>query len=131
MHPSELNLDSADTNKDFRCYTDSIERVKSFYITQHTLQTVEYNIKARKLYAPGHLTMDMWQALEKLDTLTDESDPDTLASQLQHALQSAEACKRDGKPRWMQLVALIHDAGKMLNFFKVDQWSVVGTFHVI
>jgi inositol oxygenase len=29
----------------------------------------------------------MWEALEKLDLLVDESDPDTQASQLQHALQ--------------------------------------------
>ena len=43
-----------------------------------------------------------------------ESDPDTELSQIEHLLQSAEAIRRDGKPRWMQLTGLIHDLGKLL-----------------
>jgi inositol oxygenase len=56
-------------------------------------------------------------ALEMLDKMTDESDPDTLASQMQHALQSAEAARNNGQPSWMILVALIHDLGKMLTLY--------------
>jgi len=41
--------------------------------------------------------------LSSLDTLIDESDPDTSVSQIQHLLQTAEAMRRDGKPDWMQL----------------------------
>ena len=52
-------------------------------------------------------------------------------AQTQHALQSAEAARRDGQPRWMQFAALIHDLGKVLCIWGYDQWSVVGdTFPV-
>lgn len=76
--------------------------------------------------------MSVWQAMEKLNTLIDESDPDTSLSQIEHLLQSAEAIRRDGKPRWMQLTGLIHDLGKLLYFFDAKgQWDVVGdTFPV-
>jgi inositol oxygenase len=68
----------------------------------------------------------------RLNTLIDASDPDTSLSQLAHLLQSAEACRRDGKPRWMQLTALIHDLGKLLFFFGAQgQWDVVGDTFVV
>ena len=59
--------------------------------------------------------MTVWEGLEKLNKLLDDSDPDTELSQIDHALQTAEAI-RDGKPRWFQLVGLIHDLGKLLYF---------------
>jgi inositol oxygenase len=70
--------------------------------------------------------------MERLNTLIDESDPDTSLSQIEHLLQSAEAMRRDGKPRWMILTGLIHDLGKLLFFFGAEgQWDVVGdTFPV-
>lgn len=76
--------------------------------------------------------MTIWDAMEKLNTLIDESDPDTSLSQIEHLLQSAEAMRRDGKPRWMQLTGLIHDLGKLLFFYDAQgQWDVVGdTFPV-
>jgi len=76
--------------------------------------------------------MSIWQAMEKLNTLIDDSDPDTSLSQIDHLLQSAEAIRRDGKPRWMQLTGLIHDLGKLLFFYGAEgQWDVVGdTFPV-
>jgi inositol oxygenase len=76
--------------------------------------------------------MTIWEAMEKLNTLIDESDPDTSLSQIEHLLQSAEAIRRDGKPRWMQLTGLIHDLGKLLFFYGAEgQWDVVGdTFPV-
>lgn len=43
-----------------------------------------------------------------------------------HALQSAEAARKDGQPRWMILTALIHDLGKLLFFHGEPQWAVVG-----
>ena len=65
--------------------------------------------------------------MEKLNVLIDDSDPDTSLSQIQHLLQTAEAMRRDGKPRWMQVTGLIHDLGKLLFFFGAQgQWDVVG-----
>ncbi|TVY22490.1 Inositol oxygenase [Lachnellula hyalina] len=67
------------------------------------------------------------RALEKLNTFIDESDPDTSLSQIEHLLQTAEAIRLDGRPRWMQLTGLIHDLGKLLFFFGAQgQWDVIG-----
>ncbi|KAL1861938.1 hypothetical protein Plec18167_001275 [Paecilomyces lecythidis] len=125
-----------DKNKDktqFRQYEDACDRVKNFYKEQHTKQTVAYNLKARNDFrSKTRAEMGIWEAMEKLNTLIDESDPDTSLSQIEHLLQSAEAIRRDGKPRWMQLTGLIHDLGKLLYFFDAQgQWDVVGdTFPV-
>ena len=76
--------------------------------------------------------MTIWEAIEKLNELVDDSDPDTQLTQIEHLLQTAEAIRRDGKPRWMILTGLIHDLGKLLYFFDAEgQWDVVGdTFPV-
>lgn len=67
-----------------------------------------------------------------LNTLVDESDPDTSVGQIEHLLQTAEAIRRDGKPDWMQVTGLIHDLGKLLCFFGADgQWDVVGDTFVV
>ncbi|KAK3985752.1 inositol oxygenase 1 [Cladorrhinum sp. PSN332] len=121
----------------FRQYQHACERVKLFYAEQHAKQTVAYNLAARARFhsaARVRPEMTIWQAIEKLDTLVDDSDPDTELSQIQHLLQSAEAIRKDGKPRWMQLTGLLHDLGKLMFLLPgccSGQWDVVGdTFPV-
>lgn len=117
----------------FRQFEDAQDRVKNFYDTQHTRQTVAFNLKARNDFKnKTRAHMSVWDAMEKLNTFIDECDPDTQESQMTHLLQTAEALRKDGKPRWMQLVGLIHDLGKLLFFYGADgQWDVVGdTFPV-
>ncbi|KAK7447433.1 hypothetical protein VKT23_014142 [Stygiomarasmius scandens] len=76
--------------------------------------------------------MGVWQAMEMLNTLVDESDPDTELSQIEHLLQTAEAIRRDGKPEWMQVTGLVHDLGKLLFLFgSQGQWDVVGDTFVV
>lgn len=131
---SHSQFDAAKDKTQFRQYEEACDRVKGFYREQHTQQTVAYNLWARHhhLRARRREPLTVWQAMEKLNTLIDESDPDTSLSQIQHLLQSAEAIRRDGKPRWMQLTGLIHDLGKLLFFYgSRGQWDVVGdTFPV-
>ncbi|KAJ8129806.1 hypothetical protein O1611_g3824 [Lasiodiplodia mahajangana] len=130
---SKSKFDAEKDKAQFRQYEDACDRVKSFYKEQHTKQTVAYNLKVRNnLKFQKREEMTIWQAMEKLNTLIDESDPDTSLSQIQHLLQSAEAIRKDGKPRWMQLTGLIHDLGKLLFFYGSEgQWDVVGdTFPV-
>lgn len=131
---ADKNFDQAsefDQEKDksqFRKYDEACDSVKAFYLEQHTKQTVAYNLKARHLFhTQVRARMTVWEAIEMLNTLIDESDPDTSLSQIGHLLQTAEAIRRDGKPRWMQLTGLIHDLGKLLFFFGAEgQWDVVG-----
>ena len=103
------------------------------YSEQHTKQTVDFNIAARKnAFEKPRATMGIWEAMELLNTLVDASDPDTDATQIEHLLQTAEAIRKDGKPEWMQVTGLVHDLGKLLYFFGSDgQWDVVGDTFVV
>ncbi|KAG0637584.1 inositol oxygenase [Tuber brumale] len=117
----------------FRQYVTASAQVQDFYKEQHEKQTLEFNLTARKAFHSSvRARMGVWEAIERLNTLIDESDPDTSLSQIQHLLQTAEAMRRDGKPKWMQVTGLIHDLGKLLFFFGAQgQWDVVGdTFPV-
>jgi inositol oxygenase len=106
--------------------------VFEFYREHHARQTLDFVREKKREY--GRLdrkVMDVWEALRFLDTLVDESDPDTSLSQIEHALQTAEAIRAAGHPRWFIVTGLIHDLGKILCLFGEPQWAVVGdTFPV-
>ncbi|KAL5522932.1 hypothetical protein ACEPAF_1199 [Sanghuangporus sanghuang] len=130
---SESNFDSEKDKNAFRQYESACDRVKAFYKEQHEKQTVAFNLKAREDFKKmKRARMGVWQAIELLNTLVDESDPDTSLSQIEHLLQTAEAIRRDGKPEWMQVTGLVHDLGKLLFFFGSNgQWDVVGDTFVV
>lgn len=125
-----------DEDKDqtkFRQFELASDRVKAFYKEQHEKQTVEFNTRVRDRFREQkNAKLGVWQAMELLNTLVDDSDPDTDLSQLDHLVQTAEAIRRDGKPDWMQVVGLIHDLGKLLFVFGSEgQWDVVGDTFVV
>jgi inositol oxygenase len=71
-------------------------------------------------------------ALDKLNDLVDESDPDANIPNIVHAFQTAERIRKEhpDKP-WFHLTGLIHDLGKIMAFYDEPQWAVVGdTFPV-
>jgi len=73
----------------------------------------------------------IWEMADYLNTLVDDSDPDTDVSQIEHLLQTSEAIRRDGHPRWFVLAGFVHDLGKVLCLYGEPQWAVVGdTFPV-
>lgn len=134
----------------FRDYrAEARPQVKEFYRQHHRHQTVDFVRAKREHYLtglPGYTPdgsdgaataprprreMGIWEALEFLNTLVDDSDPDTSLAQIEHCLQTAEAIRQDGRPRWFILTGLIHDLGKILCLFGEPQWAVVGdTFPV-
>jgi inositol oxygenase len=119
--------------EDFRKFDESAPSgVREFYRLNHTYQTREFvQAKKRQYGAKLKGEMGIWEALDYLNTLVDDSDPDTSLPQIEHCLQTAEAIRRDGHPRWMQLAGLIHDLGKLLCLYGEPQWAVVGdTFPV-
>ncbi|KAI0760782.1 myo-inositol oxygenase [Fomes fomentarius] len=126
-------FDASKDKNEFRKYEEACDRVKNFYREQHEKQTFEYNVRVRAEFKKTvHARMGIWEAIEKLNTLVDESDADTELSQIEHLLQTAEAIRRDGKPEWMQVAGLVHDLGKLLYFFgSQGQWDVVGDTFVV
>ena len=56
-------------------------------------------------------------ALDKLNDLIDESDPDLDLPNIIHAFQTAERIRLDHPNEdWFQLVGLVHDLGKVSVF---------------
>ncbi len=118
---------------EFRQYdAEATPGVAEFYRTNHLMQTVDYVLGKEKQYFSlqrGEKTV--WEAAQYLNTLVDDSDPDTDLTQIEHLLQTSEAIRRDGHPRWMVLVGFVHDLGKCLCLYGEPQWGVVGdTFPV-
>src|SRR6266566_359659 len=117
----------------FRNYeAEARPSVREFYRLNHHHQTYEFVQNKRKDFLSlNRRQMSVWEALEYLNTLVDDSDPDTDLSQLDHLLQTAEQIRHDGYPRWFILTGLIHDLGKILCLYDEPQWAVVGdTFPV-
>lgn len=117
----------------FRNYeAHASDPIAQFYRANHQHQTLAFSQQKLAQYAPlTHCEMGTWDAIQQLDAIVDDSDPDTELSQLDHLLQTAEAIRQDGHPRWMQLAGLVHDLGKVLCLFDEPQWAVVGdTFPV-
>ena len=109
-----------------------ISRVREFYRNNHQHQTFDF-VAAKKAQWLQFKQQDMtpWEALDYLNTLVDESDPDIELPQISHLLQTAEAIRADGHPDWFVLTGFIHDLGKVLCLFGEPQWAVVGdTFAV-
>lgn len=114
--------------EEFRDYeANARPSVREFYRLNHRHQTHDFSRAKRKEYLTlNRKKMGVWEAAEFLNTLVDDSDPDTEMSQLEHLLQTAEQIRRDGQPRWFILAGLVHDLGKILCLFGEPQWAVVG-----
>jgi inositol oxygenase len=101
--------------------------VREFYRLNHRHQTHAFVLAKKAEYLPRtRRQMGIWEAMEFLNTLVDDSDPDTDLTQIEHLLQTAEAVRADGHPGWFILTGLIHDLGKILCLFGEPQWAVVG-----
>lgn len=117
----------------FRDYdAEKRSSVREFYRLNHKHQTLAFAMQKKgEFLGLSRRRMGVWEAMEYLNTLVDDSDPDTEISQIEHLMQTAEAIRRDGRERWFILTGLVHDLGKILCLFGEPQWAVVGdTFPV-
>src|SRR5271154_2745308 len=118
---------------EFRQYDETATPgVAEFYRLNHQYQTFDYVMAKEKEYFGLNKGMKtIWEAAEFLNTLVDDSDPDTDLTQIEHLLQTSEAIRRDNQPRWMVLTGFLHALGKCLCLYGEPQWAVVGdTFPV-
>src|SRR6478735_6294476 len=111
--------DSGKPKEAFRDYrAEARPSVKEFYRLNHRHQTLDFVLGKKGEFLPlQKRRMGIWEAMEFLNTLVDDSDPDTDLSQIEHLLQSAEAIRAAGRPRWFVLTGLVHDLGKVLCLF--------------
>jgi inositol oxygenase len=123
----------AKAKEEYRNY-DNPQRdtVREFYRLNHKYQTYDFVLQKKQEFLQfNRKELPVWGAMEFLNTLVDDSDPDIDLDQLQHLLQTAEAIRADGHPDWFILTGFIHDMGKVLCLFGEPQWAVVGdTFPV-
>jgi len=101
----------------FRDYTkdDALgERVKRTYTEMHTKQTMAFVMeKHEKWLKFNHMEGTIMEALDMLNELVDESDPDLDLPNIVHAFQTAERIRQEHPDKeWFQLVGLIHDLGE-------------------
>jgi inositol oxygenase len=123
----------AKAKEEFRNYDNPVrDTVKEFYRLNHKYQTYDFVREKEKDFLQfNRKELKWWDAMDFLNTLVDDSDPDIDLDQLQHLLQTAENIRADGHPDWFILTGFIHDLGKVLCLFGEPQWAVVGdTFPV-
>jgi inositol oxygenase len=118
------------THRDYAA--EARPQVRELYRLNHAGQTLAFvEAKKREYAGLDHAALGVWEAFDFLQRFVDDSDPDLDLSQLDHALQAAEAARADGRPPWFVLTAFVHDMGKLLAAFGEPQWAVVGdTFPV-
>jgi len=126
------DLQGDDMDKNFRRYEDDTlpltKRVREFYQLMHTNQTVDFvKQQHEKWLKLDHFEGTIMEALDKLNEMVDESDPDINVPNIVHAFQTAEAV-RQAEPDndWLQLTGLIHDLGKVMAVLGEPQWAVTG-----
>ncbi|XP_045147497.1 inositol oxygenase isoform X1 [Echinops telfairi] len=128
-----LGMDKKKTS--FRNYTSGplLDRVFTTYKLMHTHQTVDFvRGKHAQFGTFSSKKMTVLEAVDLLDQLVDESDPDVDFPNSFHAFQTAEGIRRAHPNKdWFHLVGLLHDLGKVLALAGEPQWAVVGdTFPV-
>lgn len=94
----------------------------------HQHQSVDY-VK-EKIHDYGHFnkaSLTIMEALDLLNNVIDESDPDVDIPNIVHAFQTAERIRQYHPDKeWLILTGLIHDLGKVLAVFGEPHWAVVG-----
>lgn len=139
IDPSEHRPDTNGKElKNFRrFYKDESDpvlmRVYYQYIKMHKYQTVDF-VRGRyedwNKFNKGEYTI--MEALEKLNDIVDETDPDSDLPNIVHAFQTAERI-REAHPEadWMHLTGLIHDLGKVLACWGEEHWAVCGDTFIV
>ena len=79
----------------FRDYGSNVRPgVREFYRLNHRHQSLDFvRAKERQYLAKRQREMGIWEAMEFLNTLIDDSDPDTDLTQIEHLMQTAEAIR--------------------------------------
>ncbi|XP_063099722.1 inositol oxygenase isoform X1 [Cavia porcellus] len=135
IYRPDMDPEMAKDKGNFRNYTSGplLDRVFITYKHMHTYQTVDFVRKKHAQFGDFSCKkMTIMEAVDMLDHLVDESDPDVDFPNSFHAFQTAEGIRKAHPDKdWFHLVGLLHDLGKVLALWGEPQWAVVGdTFPV-
>jgi inositol oxygenase len=124
-------IDPNKKEEEFRNYQNSKRQktVEEFYFQNHKNQTLDFVLDLKNKINFNAMKLTIWEAFQYLETVVDNSDPDTNLTQIMHGLQTAEAIRKEYPDQdWLHLTALIHDLGKVLcaPCFNLPQWAIVG-----
>jgi inositol oxygenase len=117
--------------------------VENHYRLMRTNQTVDFvNHMHNEFCKFDHAELTVKEAFDILEEYVDSAEPDFEFPNFEHNFQTAEGARAAGAPEWMQLIALMHDVGKLQ--FKWgckehgqegagdgDQWSLGGDTWVV
>jgi inositol oxygenase len=109
--------DCTANNEQLRAYDQEKEdsRVRKHYADMRRYQTEEYVKRMEQEWANfDHGNLTIRQAFKLLESYVDASDPDMTLPNVVHNFMTAEAAREAGQPDWVQLVALLHDLGKIM-----------------
>ena len=103
------------------------------YKEMHENQTLDYVLNKKKEYSVlNNFKMTIKEALKKMDTFIDPSDPDVDVENSIHAYQTAERIRKEHpEDKELQIIGLIHDLGKVLFDFDEPNWVIVGDTYVV
>jgi inositol oxygenase len=121
----------------YRLFKDEGKPMETYQLN-HQKQTVEFVTQEKNsFFTREKPKMSVWEAVELLNTVNDESDPDNDLPQILHSYQTAEKLRElwpGEEYDWLHLTGFIHDLGKVLatpQWNNQPQWAVVGdTFPV-
>ncbi|XP_077196648.1 inositol oxygenase [Paroedura picta] len=135
IYRPDIHLQNGKPKEDFRNFKEGplMDRVFNTYLLMHTNQTVQFVKKKHEEYGGCSLRqMTLMEALDLLDAVVDESDPDVDFPNSYHAYQTSEGIRKAHPDKdWFHLAGLMHDLGKILALHGEPQWAVVGdTFPV-
>jgi inositol oxygenase len=123
---------------EFRDYSSAnayFDRVKQTYQNIHTHQTVTFVEDKIACWCKfDKHRMTVMEALDLLNTMVDESDPDINLPNIAHAFQTAEQIRAvwsSPEYDWFHLTGLIHDLGKVLAVWGEPQYAVTGDTFVV
>ncbi|XP_033627598.1 inositol oxygenase-like [Asterias rubens] len=130
--PKEINFRKFNEEKGSED-NPQIQRVKNTYKLMHTHQTVEYVQSKHKQWSTfDHAKLTIMEALEFLNNVIDEADPDVSVPNIYHAFQTAERIREKHPDKdWFILTGLIHDLGKVMAVWDEPQFSTVGDTFVV
>lgn len=103
------------------------------YCEMHEKVDLEYTKRLKMKYSIlNNKKMTIKEALNKMDSFIDPSDPDLDVPNSIHAYQTAERIrKKYPNNKELQITGLIHDLGKVLFDYGEPNYSVVGDTYVV